>query len=483
MLVPGEPLVGALGDVPDHYRTYVVDGPKGAGALVLSLQAKADLDLFVRFGRQMEDWDVDPDQASVTPASFEELIIDGPDLRPGTYYVDVANLVKGAPGGSFVLLATLRPAGDGGPVLLERPLEEQVQGYLEPGSRMGAAMASRDLVQFWAVDLPPGAQRLEVGLFDAEGPLDLVAAPEGALPIDLAAFPYAASTALENERLAIPVGAAGASRWWIGVVSREAAPVSYRVEARVDEPLPRYPVFRPDREPPASPVPRALAAAVQLSSSRGLGSGTLVSPGGLILTTYHVVAECTTTEPVFACTGEPLREADGRLEQIVVGLADVDQGIAVQSYYARLERALPEYDLALLRIDSDLNGDPLAAELPWVPLDLAPAVMAEEVLVIGYPAIARAGSRNPLSLTCGIVSGFTTHQGRRVLIQTDAAVNSGNSGGLMVRARDGALIGVPSDVRYDTERLEKQDYARPVQLLPAEWVDLIEADGGLALNR
>lgn len=483
VLVPGEPLVGVVGAIPDHYRTYVVEVPEGAGSLVLSLQAKVDLDLFARFGQQMYDWEQDPDHEAVTFASFEELVIDRTALRAGTYYIDVANLLSDSPGGSFVLLATLRSPGDQGPVLLTGPAEEQVGGVLEPGGAAEGAMGAGDLVQFWAVHLPPEAQTLEVGLFDAEGSLDLVAAPEGGLPFDLDAFPHEALTALENERLTVPVGSAGASRWWIGVVNREHAPVTYRLEVRVDEPLPPHPTFRPELQPGASPLQQALAAAVQLSSSLGLGTGTLVSPDGLILTNYHVVAHCTITEPVFACAGEPLRAADGSLEQIVVGLADVDQGIAVQSYYARLERALPEYDLALLRIETDLNGDPLTGDLPWVPIDLAPVALGEEVLVIGYPAIARAGSRNPLSLTRGIVSGFTTHQGQRVLIQTDAAVNSGNSGGLMARARDGALIGVPSDVRYDTETLEKQDYARPVQLLPAEWVDLIEAGGGLVLNR
>lgn len=483
VLVLGQPLVGVVGGVPDHYRTYVVEVPKGAGSLVLSLQAKVDLDLFARFGQQMYDWEQDPDHAAVTLASFEELVIEGPALRAGPYYIDVANLVSGSPGGSFVLLATWRAPGDQAPPLLEEPVQDQIGGILEPGGTAEGAMGAGDLVQFWAVDLPPKAQTLEVGLFDAGGPLDLVVAPEGGLPLDLDAFPHAALTALENERLTVPVGAAGASRWWIGVVNREHAPVTYRLEVRVDEPLPPHPTFRPELPPTPSPLQQALAAAVQLSNSLGMGSGTLVSPDGLILTNYHVVAHCTTTEPVFACAGEPLREADGSLERMVVGLADVDQGMAVQSYYARLERALPEYDLALLRIESDLNGDPLTVELPWVPIDLAPVALGEEVLVIGYPTIARAGSRNPLSLTRGIVSGFTTHQGQRVLIQTDAAVNSGNSGGLMARARDGALIGVPSDVRYDTDTLEKQDYARPVQLLPAEWVDLIEAGGGLVLNR
>lgn len=481
-LVPGQPVTGVVGAFPDHYRTYVVEVPPEADSLVVSLQAKVDLDLFVRFRHQMEDWTEDPDHAAVTPAGLEELVIDGAALRAGPYYIDVANLLSSSSGGPFVLLATLGVSGDEPRALVARPVEEQVAGTLDPGGGADGVMGAGDLVQFWAVDVPPGAQTLEVGLFDASGPLDLVAAPEGALPFDLEAFPHGAMTALANERLSLPVGAVQASRWWIGVVNWEHAPATYRLEVRVDEPLPPHPTVRPAVPPTASPLQRALSAAVQIASSLGLGSGTLVSPDGLILTNYHVVAHCAITEPAFACAGEPLRAADGSLERLVVGVADVEQGVAVQAYYAVLEQALPEYDLALLRIETDLNGCPPPGAFPWVPIDLAPVALGEEVLVIGYPTIARAGDRNPLSLTRGIVSGFTTHQGRRVLIQTDATINSGNSGGLMVRARDGVLIGVPSDVRYDAELFEKQDYARPVQLLPAAWVELIEAGGGRVLR-
>lgn len=47
----------------------------------------------------------------------------------------------------------------------------------------------------------------------------------------------------------------------------------------------------------------------------------------------------------------------------------------------------------------------------------------------------------------------------------------------MIRARDGVLIAVPSDVRYRHEGLQKQNYARPVTLLPPDWLEILEEHG------
>ncbi|BAS29312.1 trypsin-like peptidase domain-containing protein [Limnochorda pilosa] len=482
-LVPGEILSGTVGAAPEHYRTYTLDVPQGVASVVLTLQAKTDLDLFARFGQQMLDWETDSDHAAVTPDSLEEIVISAwgePALRAGRYYIDVANLVDGAPGGAFTLHTAFRASNDASAPTVTAPPQEQVEGALTAGVRLQGRLGERDLVRYWAVEAPPGARRLEVGLFEAEGPLDLVVAPEGAVPVALDAYPHAVMSALDNERLVLPLGEDRPARWWVGVVNWEPAPVDYEIEARFDEPLPPHPTFQPAGEPEQAltPLQRAIAATVQISTSQGTGSGSLVSPDGLVLTNYHVVATCETSGPAFACQGEPLREAGGVPERVVVGLSDSERGAAVQSFYARLQETLPEYDLALLRIETDLNGDTPAGPLPWVPLDLGPVSLGDEVVVIGYPGIARTLGRYPLSLTRGIVSGFTTDRGRRVLIQTDATVNAGNSGGLMIRARDGVLIGVPSDVRYDTELLEKQNYARPVALLPDEWRRLIEAGGG-----
>lgn len=480
-LLPGVPVTGSTGPAPEHYRTYTLDVPEGVGSVVLTLQSKGDLDLFVRHGRQMEDWD-EADFSSVTPSAAETIVIDQDDLRPGRYYIDVADLVRGSPGSTFVLLATFRAEGDASEPTVAEPPAEYVDGELVAGRRMQGRIAQDFLARYWVIEVPPGAKSMHAGLFNAEGALDLVAAPEGKVPITPDTFPYAALTALNNDRLEVPVNRGEAARWWIGVVSPERVAVDYELEVRFDEPLPPYPTYEPQALPP-SPLDQAIAATVQLFTSQGTGSGSLVTPTGLILTNYHVVGLCHTGEPAFACTsGEPLTEPDGSLERVVVGLPNTELGVAEQLFYARLEHALLEYDLALLRIESDLNGNPPKGPLPWVPLDAGPVRLGEQVLVIGYPGIAAAGGQIPLSLTAGIVSGFTTHRGQRLLIQTDATVNSGNSGGLMIRSADGRAIGVPSDIQYNTETLEKQNYARPIALLPDTWRKLIEREGGRVIE-
>lgn len=284
---------------------------------------------------------------------------------------------------------------------------------------------------------------------------------------------------LENERLVVDLTGVPAGPWLVGVVHQADTPVEYEIEVRFDEPLPRY---RPKPLPPGglSPLERAIRACVQVSTSAGVGSGSLLTPDGWILTNYHVVAECTVASATFGCEGAPLLDASGRPERVAIGLTDQERGVAIQYFLAELAHALPEYDLALLRIVSDVNGDPVGQlALPFVPIDVREGAVraGEDVLVIGYPGIAQTSGRIPLAVTRGIVSGFIEERSRRVLILADAQINPGNSGGLMIRARDGVLIAVPSDVRYRHEGLQKQNYARPVTLLPPDWLEILEEHG------
>lgn len=236
-LLPGAPVTGSTGLVPDHYRTYTLDVPEGVGSVVITLQSKGDLDLFARHGRQMWEWD-EADFASVTSSTSETIVIDEESLRPGRYYIDVADLVRGSRGNTFALLATFRPGGDESEPTASRPPAEYVDGELVPGSRIQGRVDVDVLARYWAIEVPPGAQTLHAGLFNAEGPLTLVAAPEGRVPITPHTFPYSSETALRNDRLEIPVDHGEAARWWIGVVSHEVAPVQYELEVRFDEPLP-----------------------------------------------------------------------------------------------------------------------------------------------------------------------------------------------------------------------------------------------------
>ncbi len=149
----------------------------------------------------------------------------------------------------------------------------------------------------------------------------------------------------------------------------------------------------------------------------GGGSGFVVDPSGLIVTNNHVV------------------EGANKIE---VSLGD-------RTHQAEVVGVDPETDLALLRIDA---GD----DLPVLPIgDSAGVRPGEWVMAIGSPG----GLEN--SVTVGVVSA----KGRRVpigdssfsnYIQTDAAINFGNSGGPLVNLR-GEVIGINTAVNYGSENI------------------------------
>ena len=160
---------------------------------------------------------------------------------------------------------------------------------------------------------------------------------------------------------------------------------------------------------PGAGAPGASAAAAPSAGSPALGSGVVVDDQGDIMTALHVVDGATSIKVTFA---------DGTSAQAVVSAAH------------------PELDIALLQPTS-------------VPPSVRPATL-------GNPGALRVGSEvfavgSPFgladSMSAGVVSAlgrsFTTPAGRTLtgLIQVDAAVNPGNSGGPLVN-RDGQVVGI-----------------------------------------
>jgi S1-C subfamily serine protease len=149
-------------------------------------------------------------------------------------------------------------------------------------------------------------------------------------------------------------------------------------------------------------------AVVHIDAGRGGGSGVVFTPDGLILTNDHVVGSGSGVKAVFA---------DGR------------------TFVADLVGRDPDTDLAVLRVGRD-------GSLPWVTL------ADSRVLRVGQIAIA-IGSPFGFqhSVSAGIVSALgrslRSRAGRLMdgIIQTDAALNPGNSGGPLVSTR-GNVIGI-----------------------------------------
>ena len=173
---------------------------------------------------------------------------------------------------------------------------------------------------------------------------------------------------------------------------------------------------------------------------RGLGSGVIVSADGYILTNNHVVDE--------ADELKVLLNDDREFTATVIGTD-------------------PKTDVAVIKID--------AGDLPSVTLaDSAKLRVGDVVFAIG----------NPLGVGQTVTMGIISATGRKVgiledvagyedFIQTDAAINQGNSGGALIDAR-GRLVGVNSAILSNSQGNIGIGFAIPINLANTIMHSLIE---------
>ncbi|MBA2077909.1 MAG: peptidase S1 [Rhodanobacter sp. 68-29] len=154
-----------------------------------------------------------------------------------------------------------------------------------------------------------------------------------------------------------------------------------------------------------------------------LGSGVIVSAQGYVLTNYHVISHATDIQVLLY---------DGRVASAKVVGSD------------------EETDLAVLKID--------AGNLPLIRIAEDKPRPGDVVLAIG----------NPLGLNQTVTMGIVSAVGRQLnsssaedFIQTDAAINLGNSGGALVNA-DGKLVGINTALIGKAANAEGIGFAIPV---------------------
>lgn len=171
---------------------------------------------------------------------------------------------------------------------------------------------------------------------------------------------------------------------------------------------------------------------------QGIGSGVIITPDGYIVTNYHVIKGATEVEITLNNN---------------------------ESYIAEIVGTSPENDVALLKVDAkDLDyisfGDSNSIEL------------GQWVLAVG----------NPFNLTSTVTAGIVSAKGRSLsesddviqsFIQTDAAVNPGNSGGALVTA-SGELIGINTAISSRTGSYVGYAFAIPSNNVKKIVEDLIE---------
>ena len=170
----------------------------------------------------------------------------------------------------------------------------------------------------------------------------------------------------------------------------------------------------------------------------GGGSGFVVDARGYIVTNAHVVdSKCKKDWP-----NTPIR-------------VEITKGEKVKSYTARIVGMDRVSDVAVIKIDcGDCKLTPLIFSNRTRP------VVGETVLAVGYPKATAIGGRAP-TMTRGIISATGRHSGGRgLLVQTDAPINGGNSGGPLLNAF-GEVVGIAASGWSNSDGLS---YAIDVRL-------------------
>ncbi|WP_152285475.1 trypsin-like peptidase domain-containing protein [Flavicella marina] len=169
----------------------------------------------------------------------------------------------------------------------------------------------------------------------------------------------------------------------------------------------------------------------------GTGSGVLISSDGYIVTNNHVIDNATSIEVTL----------NNR-----------------KTYEAELVGTDPASDIALLKIEG--------GEFEYLPFANSDAIeVGEWVLAVG----------NPYNLTSTVTAGIISAKGRDLegnsntesFIQTDAAVNPGNSGGALVNTR-GELIGINTAISSQTGSFVGYSFAVPSNIAKKVIEDIME---------
>lgn len=179
---------------------------------------------------------------------------------------------------------------------------------------------------------------------------------------------------------------------------------------------------------------------IQSRPQVGYGSGVILTADGYIVTNYHVIEGADVVEVTLN---------DNRIFQATVVGTD------------------PNTDLALIKIEGD--------EFPYIKMGNSDNLkVGEWVLAVG----------NPFNLTSTVTAGVVSAKARKIgiyngkesiesFIQTDAAINMGNSGGALVNVR-GELIGINAALESPTGTYAGYGFAIPTTIVSKVVADLRE---------
>ena len=183
------------------------------------------------------------------------------------------------------------------------------------------------------------------------------------------------------------------------------------------------------------------------SDYTGWGSGTIISPNGLILTNAHVAEPQAPGAAV--AMGLPATQLGPDPAYLTVELTTGPASPVVARYRAKPVAVDGYLDFAVVQIYAAADGQPVNPDtlhLPYYTVGNDAAVQLDQpVTVLGFPGVADSDS---ISVTTGVVSTFVPDPlghvtDSRFELETTARVAHGNSGGAAIN-NAGQLIGVPS---------------------------------------
>lgn len=152
-----------------------------------------------------------------------------------------------------------------------------------------------------------------------------------------------------------------------------------------------------------SNLSQAVKSTVTIKSENNFGSGFIISNDGFIISNYHVVSDSNKIEVI------------------------TNEGLIFEAEVVRVSKI---YDLALIKIKADNL-------IPFNIIDKIEILMGTDVYAIGTPTAEDLSQ----TISKGIISGIRNIENNSKLIQTDASVNFGNSGGPLI-LKTGQVLGV-----------------------------------------
>ncbi len=454
ILISGKQVESAVNLEVSSYKTFKFQVLPDTYAVELTLSGvPADLDLFVKYGKKIDNYD-NVDYVKATDSYDEKLLItrmSDPPLSDGYYYVDVAYQRDSLPAVKGRRISVI-------PFTLSLKEKKAVitASLVSGKAESSTLLPENGMAALFSFNVPENTQAFRVDIAKTNSDLDIMCGYEKRI-VTKKNYDFISETLLGKESLIVKNHDGSPLKpgtYYITAFDQAGGdyPEPFSITASFGMVPPPELLEIPGFTPPANEMENALFSTVEVIGEAGKGSGCLVSSSGYIITNYHVIKNNrnTLSRNIYIAMNMSLRNPPDEL------------------FKAKLVDYREKSDLALLKIDSGLYGQPLPEGEVFPHFSLGASAdlkIGQPLSIVGYPGVGGTGSRASVSLTTGIVSGFDD-TGSISFIKTDAEINSGNSGGAVIDVYYN-LVGLPTVIiGEDSGQI---GYITPVSAIPPEW--------------